>query len=173
MHIVRQDGVFTAAHQDYEPVEYLRGAYGNDIEVHWVPNGTPIVLSAPGVISDPREGFSEDLVRVCVRQDIDEVTDELIAKGFVYQDISFQMDIEHQNSYMFSYLLNQEYPYTIKGVGDGYLTFDNRDQHTAFIAAGFSICGTIIQEGWALKEALSPMTKHELLSWVDDRTNLE
>jgi len=104
-----------------------------------------------------------------VRDRIDTRTDELIAIGFTYQDMHFKLDLEHQNSYMFDYLLNSTYPHTVKGVGDDYITFSSRNEHTAFIGTGFGTADTLIRGGWTLKDALAEMTYAQLAAWTDPR----
>ena len=102
---------------------------------------------------------------------IDAKTDEMIATGMVYGGIQFKMDIEHQMSYKGAYDFRAyiSYPYTIKGVGAGYLTFQNEGEFTAFILYGFGFMNEVIRGGWMLKDGLDAMTYAELLAWTDPR----
>ena len=104
-----------------------------------------------------------------IRDRIDIKTDEMIDTGFIYQDMHFRTDVAHQNSYMFDYLLCQTYPHTVKGVGEDYITFADRNEHTMFIGTGFGTIDAIIRLGWDLKDGLEALTYSELLVWVDPR----
>ena len=110
-----------------------------------------------------------DELRQSIRDVIDLKTDELISNGFTYQEKDFKTDIEHQNSYMFDYLLNQNYPHTVKGKDADYITFQSREEHTLFIGYGFGNVNEIIRYGWELKDGLSELTYVQLLVWVDPR----
>jgi len=169
MRIIIKDGKVIGTHGDFENRQELLDNYGAGTAVYWIPAGTLLLPSPGGGIADPRENMAESAVRSCRRQDIDDRTDELLAAGFTYDNKQFKMDLEHQNSYMFDYLLNQEYPHTVKGVGDAYLTFADRDAHTLFIGTGFGTGKVIIEGGWALKDALDAMDKAALLAWTDPR----
>ena len=81
------------------------------------------------------------------------------------------MDLEHQMSYKSVYDLRSflTFPYTIKGVGSGYLTFQNESEMAQFILYSFGWIGTIIQGGWTLKDGLDELNKQELIDWVDPR----
>jgi hypothetical protein len=169
MKLVKQNGVFIAVHTDVDKREYLRAVYGSDITFHWIADDTPVLPDTPGTLKDSRLLFSEEVVRLCIRQDIDDRTDELIDNGVIYSEIQFRTDVKHQNQYMFSYLLNQAYPYTVKGIGQNYLTFQNRTEHTAFIGTCFASLEALLKAGWTLKDALDEMTTEEMLAWVDPR----
>lgn len=104
-----------------------------------------------------------------IRDRIDVKTDLMIAAGIVYEGKRFKLDVEHQNSYMFDYLLNQSYPHEIKGVGEDYLVFASRDEHTAFIGYGFGAVDAMIRGGWELKSGLDGKSYGELLVWEDPR----
>lgn len=105
------------------------------------------------------------------RDQIDAKTDELLATGFIYDGKQFKMDLEHQNSYTFDFMLDQTtYPRTVKGVGNDYLEIADRNEHTNFIGTGFITAKTIIETGWALKDALDSMTYQQLTDWVDPRS---
>ena len=169
MRILLKNGKVMGSHGDFESRVTLLENYGEGHVIRWVPDDTSLLPASDGGVADPRLIMDEGIVRMCIREDIDNRTDELIAQGFVYQSIQFKMDTEHQNTYMFSYLLNQTYPYTVKGVGENYLIFQDRNEHTTFIVSGFTACSTIIQTGWGIKESLDEMTKEEMLAWVDSR----
>lgn len=104
-----------------------------------------------------------------IRDQIDTKTDEIIDAGFTYQTMSFKLDLEHQNSYMFDYLLNQTYPHIVKGVGNDYITFGDHDEHTTFIATGFGYVDNVIRTGWNIKDNLVNLSYAELLAWTDPR----
>ena len=112
-------------------------------------------------------------VRSCRREDVDKKTDEIIANGFIYPDtvIRFKMDLEHQMSYKSVYDLRSflTFPYTIKGVGDGYLAFQNETEMANFILYAFGWIGANIQGGWGIKDGLGALTKEELIAWEDPR----
>lgn len=113
--------------------------------------------------------FIESL-RLEIRDLIDAKTDELINVGITYQGMSFKLDLAHQNSYMFDYMLNQEYPHTIKGVGTDYLTLATHDEFTQFVSYCFGAVDALIRNGWEMKDDLVNMTYQQLLEWTDPRT---
>ena len=106
-----------------------------------------------------------------LRDKIDAKTDEIIDNGMVYQEMQFKMDIEHQMSYKGAYDFRAylTYPYTIKGVGSHYLTFQNEGEFTQFILYGFGFMNEVIRGGWVLKDGLDALSYAELVSWVDPR----
>ena len=112
----------------------------------------------------------DDLIQ-SIRDRIDVYTDELIDIGFEYSNVQFKMDVEHQMTYKDVYDFRQyvTFPYTIKGVGENYLTIDNEQDYTTFILYGFQWLTEVITTGWSLKTAVETMTYQQLLAWVDPR----
>ena len=137
----------------------------------YVPNTIPLELEGDTYIRDPRLAMSTEEVRTCRREDIDKKTDQVLAYGFTYESSRFKMDLEHQMSYksVFDLRAYLTFPYTIKGVGDGYLTFQNETEMTNFVLYAFSWVGDIIRNGWGLKDGLDALNKDELIAWEDPR----
>ena len=112
-----------------------------------------------------------------IRDRIDAQTDIIIANGYIYppppatESGQFKMDLEHQSTYKGSYDFREyiDFPYTIKGVGQFFLTFHNGTEMRNFVLYGFGWMQTVIQTGWGLKTALDSMTYEQLKNWTDPR----
>ena len=173
MKMVKVENNFVGLFPDDTPIESIEMSFGGGT-VLFVPDGTPVEFLGEYYIADPRLNMTVDKVRECRREDIDRKSDLIIAWGFTYPGttIRFKMDLEHQMSYkgVFDLRSYVTFPYTIKGVGDGYLTFQNETEMTQFILYSFTWIVGILQNGWELKDDLSALTKEELIAWVDPRS---
>ena len=114
------------------------------------------------------------LLKEKLRDDVDAKTDCLIACGYEYQNIQFKMDLEHQMSYKSVYDFRQflTFPYTIKGVGENYLTFQNEAEMQTFTLYGLGWMQAVLQGGWEIKTSFETMTYQQLLDWTDPRDEM-
>lgn len=107
------------------------------------------------------------------QQEIDEKTDELIATDtFEYGGVDFKCDLEHQSTFLSLYSVRNllTYPYTIKGVGTGFVDIENADEFQTFYLTGLQYVETILQTGWYYKYTVLPsLTLAELEAWEDPR----
>jgi len=173
MKLVKVGTNLIGAFPDSEPSNNLKETYGDEAEILFVPDSTPLEMETEYYVKDPRLLMTVEDVRSCRREDVDKKTDEIIANGFIYPStvIRFKMDLEHQMSYKSVYDLRSflTFPYTIKGVGDGYMAFQNETEMANFILYAFGWVGANIQGGWGLKDGLSALNKEELIAWEDPR----
>ena len=173
MKLIRVETNIVASLPDTEPYEGLKIHFGETAEILYVPDQTPLETNEDQFTKDPRLLMTEEAVRSCRKDDIDNKTDYIIATGFIYPstDIRFKMDIEHQMSYKSVYDLHSflTFPYTIKGVGSGYLAFQNESEMAQFILYSFGWIREIILVGWTLKDGLDELNKQELIAWIDPR----
>lgn len=103
---------------------------------------------------------------------VDNNTDILLSKGFVWENVNFPMDIEHFNDYRdtVTYLKSGIliYPYTIMGANKQsvILTADNVD---SFFSTGLSFKESTLQSGWNLCNTLKTLSEIELINFKDTR----
>jgi len=174
MKLIKNGPNIIATWPDVESCDSVMLTFGADSTCLYVPDGAVISVEESQII-DPRLSMTVDQVRSCQREDIDKKTDHLLAQGYTYPgtSICFRMDLEHQMSYksVFDLRAYLTFPYTVKGVGDGYMTFQDAAEMTNFILYSFQWVGGLIQGGWVLKDALSSLTTvEELIAWADVRS---
>lgn len=115
-----------------------------------------------------------------VRQKIDSNTDFILLNNFVYNGVSFYLDLEHQNTYKAvvdrAFQDKMTYPTLIKGIGEnGYIQFQSKEELIAFWDASYNFMSEAISQGWNLKDgilggkALSSYSIEELVNFVDKR----
>lgn len=115
----------------------------------------------------------------------DDISTLLIETGFVYQTVSVPLDLEHQIDYKVDYDVDASilpYPRSIKGNGSAFITFNSREEHSAFYYTGMGYIRTVLSDGWKIKylggtlsggyvmtTPLANMTLEQLQNWTDPR----
>jgi len=106
-----------------------------------------------------------------IRKQIDDRTTEILNNGFVYQEKMFCLSLEDRMNYKADYDMNAFYSYSheIKGLGETFLTFENREEHTAFILAAFIKTTEVTRSGWAEKTKIMDYSLEQLKNYEDIR----
>jgi hypothetical protein len=113
----------------------------------------------------------ETSLKVTLRDQVDALTDQMIAEGMLYEGIRFKLDVEHQMSYKGVYDFRSfiSFPYTVKGEGENYLSLADEAELATFVLAGFQYLESIIKEGWTIKAELVTLSYDQLRVWEDPR----
>lgn len=105
------------------------------------------------------------------RDELNDVTDNIILNDFVYDDVHFKLDVQHEISYLATFVMSNyiPYPYTIKGIGSEYVTLTSQGHFVDFIGNAFGFMEGHINYGWTLKDSLTGLTVEQLKAYEDPR----